>query len=142
MASWSTSFAGNCNVGGIVGATFTNTPINCINYGNISSYCNNNNVGSGYAGGIAGFNGYKDYGNLENNYNYGKAIISQGLNGDKLKKGGAGRIAGYSIKTNSCYSINSTTVNGSIPTENIAPNAINGGSLTKKEMDEKVKDLV
>lgn len=143
FASWSSSFAGNCNVGGIVGATFTNTPINCINFGNITSYTNHNGVGGvGYAGGIAGFNGYNGNGILKNNYNCGESIIAQGLDGRILRKGGAGRIAGYSIRTENCYSINNTTVNDVIPTQHNTPDDINGGTMTKSEIDMAIQSLL
>ncbi|MCM1114255.1 MAG: carboxypeptidase regulatory-like domain-containing protein [Clostridium sp.] len=141
------SFAGTSNVGGIVGATSSDNTSYCLNYGNISSCAKTNDNTTiyltSYAGGIVGYCGYYGSGNINNCYNYNNIIVSQTKDkDDNLRIGYAGRIAGYSIKTSDCYSINSTTINGSIPTESITPNSINGGSLTKKEMDEKIKDLV
>lgn len=140
------SFAGISNVGGIVGATSSDNISYCINYGNISSCAKTNNTTTyltSYAGGVAGYCGYYGSGIINNCYNYNDTIISQTKDkNDNLLIGDAGRIAGYSIKTSDCYSINTTTVNGSIPTKNISQNKINGGSLSKEEMDEKIKDLI
>lgn len=142
-ASWMTSFGGNCNVGGISGATFISIE-NSINYGNVSSFCNNPRGvnGCGYAGGIVGFIGYNGNGILSNNYNYCEKIVSEDLHGGRPKKGGAGRIAGGNENVISdCYSIDTTTVDGSVPSLYTTAYEINGQTLTKEEIDKLIKNI-
>ena len=134
-SGWS-SFAGHCNVGGVVGAT-SGEVLYSVNHGNVKS-CSLKS-GSSFAGGIAGFNGY--YGGGEINYcvNAGKSIISTG---QKENNGvyadinaEVGRIAASSTKTENCYSLDTTTCNNIIPTENIGLNDINGKSLSADELE-------
>jgi len=142
-ASNYTSFGGNCNVGGISGATFISIE-NSINYGNVSSFCNNprGTNGCGYAGGIVGFIGYNGNGILTNNYNYCEKIVSEDLYGGSPKKGGAGRIAGGNDNIISeCYSIDTTTVDGSVPSIYTTAYETNGQSLTKEEIDKLIKSI-
>lgn len=120
-SSGHSSFAGVCNVGGIVGATSSDYVKNSINYGNISAYldCNEmsnyvNTYSKAYAGGIAGYCGYYGSGLINQCYN-----ISQSVSCIKISNSGevlvndAGRISGHSIKNNNCYSIAETLVNNS-----------------------------
>lgn len=88
---WS-SFAANCNVGGIVGATYGNTLEDCINYGKVEAH--NIDKGSSpascFAGGIAGYIGYYGEGSIKNCYN-----VSSNVNADSI----AGRVAGTLISS-------------------------------------------
>lgn len=127
---------GNCNVGGIV--SVNQETVNSINYGNVYSYCTDKN--NCYAGGIVGYS-FENGGFLENNYNYGNIIIAQGLKGETILNGYASRIAGYSINILNCYSIDSTTINGSFPMQYNTHDNINGGTLTKIEMDKAIESL-
>lgn len=125
------SFAGNCNVGGIVGATFEET-LYCVNYGNINADAMVSNWStSSYAGGIAGFNGYYGSGRIKYCINAGVTITSVLGSTD----GKAGRIAASSYSTTECYSLDTTTLNGKIPTENIGANDINGESVDADNID-------
>lgn len=141
------SFSGNCNVGGIVGATAAET-LNSINYGNIYGYALK--CGTCYAGGIAGYNGYYSDGEVKNCINFCSSIMSIG----QLEKNeqyidtfnAAGRIAGgigtyRSNPIQNSYAVNTTLVNGQIPIENIGLNSINGESLSKVELEQKMKEI-
>lgn len=139
-------FAGISNVGGIVGATSSDNVSYCVNYGNISSCAKTNNKSTtyltSYAGGIAGYCGYYGSGSINNCYNLNDSISSYKKDkDDNIIPGTLGRIAGYSIKISECYSINTTTLNSSIPAENISTDDINGGSLTKEEIEEKIAQI-
>lgn len=138
----SSSFAGNCNVGGIVGATSGQTS-NSVNYGKI-----NGDAALGascYAGGVAGYNGYYGDGIIENCFNVGDSITATKLieqDGIIVSADGeAGRIAGCSQSTKNCYSVDLTLVNGVIPTTNIEADNVNGASLSKEEIDSMVNQL-
>lgn len=140
------SFAGTSNVGGIVGATSSDNISYCVNYGNISSCAKTNNASTtyltSYAGGIAGYCGYYGSGNINNCYNFNNSISSYKRDkDDNFMSGTLGRIAGYSIRINSCYSVNTTTLNGTIPTEYTQADQTNGFSLTKKEIEEKIAQI-
>ena len=79
---------------------------------------------------------------VENCYNVNSSMV-----GD-LNEGGTpfiGRIRGYfddvdGILANN-YSLNTTTLNGSIPTEDIGPDQKNGGSMTKAEIEKAIQEL-
>ena len=129
------TFAGNTNVGGIVGATSSITDDSCINYGNISAEGDPDGDGSSYAGGIIGFIGYYGRGNISNCYNLGQSITAETS---------AGRIAGELIESNASelYSLDSTLVNSGIPDESeTGTTTIHGASLTEDEISVKVYDL-
>lgn len=142
------SFAGNCNVGGIVGATSAET-LYAVNYGNIYGYALKR--GTCYAGGIAGYNGYYGDGEIKN-----CIVLSTSITAIKqLEKDDqyidsfsmAGRIVGdigtyRSDPIQDCYSLCTTLVNEEIPIENIASNAKNGESLEKSALEKIVKDFV
>lgn len=136
------SFAGNCNVGGIVGATLSRTS-NSVNYGNINGDAALR--ASCYVGGITGYNGYDGSGIPENCFNVGENITATKLieqDGIIVSADGeAGRIAGRSPSTMNCYSIDSTLVNGAIPTTNIEEDNVNGESLSKEEIDSIINQL-
>lgn len=128
------SFSGNCNVGGIVGATSSNTNKDCVNFGNIyaTTSCKE---GSIYAGGIAGWIGYYSSGSISNCYNRAKIIDSDFT---------AGRIAGHLINLNAsdCFSYDETLVNASIPTDGIGANQINGENMTFDEINLAIKPIL
>lgn len=116
-------FGGNCNIGGIAGTTIYGVSINCINYGNVTA--SRNSDGICYAGGIIGFIGSSG-GSFTNCYNFGKNITASE---------GVGRIAGrVRDGIRNCYSLDTTLVNGSIPTET-GPDTQNGKSLTVAEVE-------
>lgn len=127
------SFAANCNVGGIVGATSSDTNKDCVNFGNVSA-TKNCEDGSVSAGGIAGYCGYYGGGDISNCYNLGDEISSDE---------DAGRIVGVlnTVAATDVYSVDTTLVNGSIPTENIGPTLINGGSLTREEIIQRIRAI-
>ena len=105
------SFAGNCNVGGIVGATSSDFTRYSVNYGSIKSSCIYR--ASSYAGGIVGFCGYYGSGRIYNCVNIGANIDSTTLDkSGTVVVANAGRIAGYSINVEKCASLESTNVNG------------------------------
>ena len=118
------SFAGNCNSGGIVGATSSDYTKYCVNYGNVLSSVNSYTwSASSYAGGIAGYSGYYNSGKIFNCINICESIHSSKKDkDDQLIDADAGRIAGRSISISECYSIDSTKVNGS---------ATSGTNITK-----------
>lgn len=109
------SFAGNCNVGGIVGATSSDYTKYCVNYGNVSASTNTYTwSASSYAGGIVGYCGYYGSGKVFNCVNVAERISSTKKDSNnQVVDASAGRIAGMSISISECYSINTTTVNGS-----------------------------
>ncbi len=131
-----TSFAYQENVGGIVGATYSDTNDKCINYGNVTARMydgaiTGNSQAYCAAGGIAGYIGY-----------YTGGIISDGYNlGNVISDGAIGRVAGALNISSGLYSLDTATVNGVIPTEDIGVDKINGASLTKDEIDAKIKAL-
>lgn len=105
------SFAGNCNVGGIVGATSSDFTRYSVNYGSVKSSCIYR--ASSYAGGIVGFCGYYGSGRIYNCVNIGANIDSTTLDkSGTVVVANAGRIAGYSINVDKCASLESTNVNG------------------------------
>ena len=128
---------GNCNVGGIVGVNRETT--NSINYGNVYSYSAEKRTC--YAGGISGYS-YENNGILKNNYNYGEIISAQGLNSESISKGYAGRISGFLRSATDCYSIDTAKVNGSIPATYTTPDDINGGTMTKAELDKTTSSIL
>lgn len=139
------SFAGNCNVGGIVGANSSDTNSNCINYGNVYAITNcAGDNGLCYAGGYAGHIGYYRSGTISNCYNLGQTIRASngiGITGMHSK---AGRISGHVIsdKTSDCYSYDRTLVNGEIPTEDIGTDQINGESMTLDQINTAIEPIL
>lgn len=127
------SFAGNCNVGGIVGATSSDYTRYSVNYGNINATCAYG--ASSYAGGIAGYCGYYGSGRIKNCVNYNDSILSVSVdqNNSRIYKI-AGRIVGHSISNgvSECYSYSQTLVNDNL-CEGTATSK-NGGSCTKEQL--------
>ncbi|MCM1060682.1 MAG: S8 family serine peptidase [Eubacterium sp.] len=139
------SFALNCNVGGIVGASSGDTKI-CLNKGNITAYAKTNT--GVCAGGIAGYVGYYGDGKVISCYNWANTITAIGTKrqNDTLIEVGAnyiGRIVGFSENTVSRnYSIATTFVNGSITTDNSNNGVINGDDISEVEINEKYNQIL
>lgn len=136
-------------VGGIVGYAWgvnssRKADINsCVNYGNlvaISTRPNNYGIGGCYAGGILGY-GVADI-QISNCYNMSSSIDASCRNEVQEFTPIISRI--YTNSWNELsnnYSINTTTLNGSIPTEDIGPDQKNGGSMTKAEIEKAIQEL-
>ena len=109
------TFAGNCNAGGITGATSSDYVKYCVNYGNVSASADAyTSSASSYAGGIVGYCGYYGSGKVFSCVNIGTKIYSSKKdNKNQTDEANAGRISGSSISISECYSFGSTTVNGS-----------------------------
>ena len=129
---WS-SFAGNCNVGGIVGATSFDVLDKCINYGSISASktCEN---GSCYSGGVAGFVGYYSSGSITNCINAGPQIYA--------KDGSAGRVAGCVMRPDNLYSLSSTLCNGEIPSTEKDVTGKNGQDIDESELEGLINSII
>lgn len=144
----------SAEVGGIVGRAecWNNHDAvikNCVNFGNIESI-SATELTSTYEfskiGGILGSIKYVGFQKnkvlVENCYN-----VNSSMTGD-LNEGGTpfiGRIRGYFVDIDGIlsnnYSLNTTTLNGSIPTEDIGPDQKNGGSMTKAEIEKAIQEL-
>lgn len=126
------SFAGNCNVGGVIGATFNNIE-NSINYGDV--YGKSAFGASCYAGGITGYVGYQGVGQIEKCYNLGRNIDSikqEKINGTFVDcNAGAGRVYSKSqtSKRNDCYSMDYTLIDGELAVTGTISNGCNGESI-------------
>ena len=125
---WNT-FAAICNVGGIVGATSAYTLDDCVNFADISG----TGESSCYVGGIGGWSGYYSAGSLNNCYNVCNSVYSSG---------NAARVIGTLLHASELYSINTTLVNGAVPTENIGKESVNGESLNKAQISEAIRSLL
>lgn len=136
------SFAGNCNVGGLVGAVLSGTLTCNANYGNVKGYVQSGSkwLASCYVGGLIGYS----WGNAEKCYNLGETITSirQRINnGEYIEiEGEVGRIEGYGYRWNECYSLNTTTINGIIPTEITSDTEKNGLSESKSIIESFIID--
>lgn len=112
-----------------------------VNCGNITAISTNisYSIGKTFTGGIAGV--AKDS-TISNCYNLSDSLLSksQSQGGTSLIPYIA-RVSNDSAVLNNNYSINTTTLNGSIPTENIGPDQKNGGSMTKAEIEKAIQDL-
>ena len=134
---------GNCDIGGITGRATDNIDT-CINHGNISSVIhsdyNDTKYTKSYAGGIVGYLNYNinNPSKISNCCNLAEKINAYTMNNIPRS---AGRIAGYSRYISDCYSVNTTTLNGTIPTEYTQVDQINGASLTKEEIEEKLAQI-
>ena len=125
----------------------------CVNYGDVSTEAIINpesaftGTPNSHAGGISGK--LADTGmSIENCYNLCSKIVSDTHDaaGNKFLFS-LSRICsdcfeasrGYPILE--CYSLITTTLNGTIPTEDIGPDKKNGGSMTKAEIEKAIQDL-
>ena len=126
----------NVIVGGIVGENyrFAESPTrveNCVNYGDIDSSLMESVVSK--AGGIVG---QSVNGKIVNCYNICSNINS---NPDYI-----GRIVGYLYNTSitNSYSLDSTKINGEIPTQDVGSDRINGASMTEAEINEAIQNIL
>lgn len=116
----------------------------CINYGNVTS----DNVSGGIIGSLPKMDSpifTEACILIKQCYNAGLKIVA---NGNDISEGNyfyIKRICGYSgddkSRFSDNYSINTTTLNGSIPTEDIGPDQKNGGSMTKAEIEKAIQEL-
>ena len=119
----------------------------CVNFGNltsISTHPNKNLLYPSWCGGIVGDMG--PYLRIENCYNASTELNAISRNSEQEGKPYIGRICGYLLNEideilSNNYSFNTTTLNGSIPTENIGPDQKNGGSMTKAEIEKAIQEL-
>lgn len=128
---------GNCTAGGIVGDSSNNIS-QSINYGNVSAEA----LGSGYAyaGGIRGKNYFYNF-ETSDCINVGPNISAVSYNDKKEiveSRRAAFRIGVYA---KNCYSLNSTLVNGKVPTENVDKDDLQGASVTMSEITRLIKEL-
>lgn len=136
---------GNCNVGGIVGTT-SYSVTDSVNYGNIYSFAGG--YGLSFAAGIAGAFGYFSSGFIQNCYNMCDTIESYTHEGTTTSGftpiyDDGYRLCNWSKKEcTNLYSIDSTLVNGSIPTEFTSETELNGKSLTETEINEKIQYIL
>ena len=142
------AYGGVVEVGGILGSTSTSAyqaSINkSVNYGIITAIATSRPMTSSFTGGIIGRIQAKDI-TLSNCYNVCDSITSktQNDNGAALPSVVA-RIAdssNYAVSFVNNHAIDSITLNGSIPTEDIGPDQKNGGSMTKAEIEKAIQDL-
>lgn len=142
------AYGGVVEVGGILGSTSTSAyqaSINkSVNYGIITAIATSRPMTSSFTGGIIGRIQAKDI-TLSNCYNVCDSITSktQNDNGAALPSVIA-RIAdpsNYAVSFVNNHAIDSITLNGTIPTENIGPDQKNGGSMTKAEIEKAIQDL-
>ena len=143
------TFAYNCNVGGIIGATARNDNNNLVNMGNITATAYN---GTSAAGGIIGFLGYFSSGKMENCYNGASEISSythqknNSTNQFEIVSANAGRICGRQTGSASnplleLYSIGTTLVNGAVPTQGITKTEINGETVSKDFINKEIERI-
>lgn len=134
---YTSSFAVNANVGGIVGSTSSDTLNRCVNHGSISATTGKETRFTEVsAGGIAGWIGYYNSGSISSCYNLGESITSTNH---------VGRIAGRLIENKSTgnYSLDVTCVNGLIPPANeTGESTIHGGTMSRSQIEAAVKSIV
>lgn len=136
------SFAYNCNVGGIVGAT-SGSIRNCVNEGKITAKINGDTGNNVAAGGIVGYNGYYSSGDIYQSFNNSASIQSYYYYEKKpIKYSNAGRVCGCNVsRISDSYSYFGTRVNLSIPTENIGKNQINGETISSVELNKRLGEI-
>lgn len=142
------NYGGNTiEAGGIVGEfSGSNYDIDkidkSVNCGNVTAISTNiySSIGETLTGGIAGR--VKGYSTISNCYNLSTSLLSrsQSQNGTILIPYIA-RVSNDSALLRNNYSLNTTTLNGSIPTEDIGPDQKNGGSMTKAEIEKAIQEL-
>lgn len=127
---WRT-YNAHCEVGGVIGEAVGKTRDavvdDCFNYGNVTASSVEHT--SNYVGGIVGSFSFWE-GNIANCYNLGERIDGENV----------GRISGCSFGSysESLYSLDTTLVNGEIPTEGIGESDKNGQSLSLAEIKARV----
>lgn len=139
---------GKTVAGGIIGSgdNYKHSLNDCINFGNIDAYCSSDNTS--YAGGLCGQFAVLNADSIINCYNLANSITAYGV--IKEKDGKKQLVDGYPGRITSDhrshwlngYSIDSTLINGKIPNEDCEINLKNGLSLTKEEIEEKIKPIL
>lgn len=144
---------GDSMVGGIIGnaGSIARQGIikQCVNFGKITSVCTllPNELDSAYCGGITGNSWITDSVKLEECYNLANELEAVCRTSTEEKETNIGRISGvlleYNGSTNisSCYSLDSTLMNGLPATEYVGPDQKNGGSMSRAEIEKAVTDL-
>lgn len=127
----------NYEIGGIIGKGGSiNT---CVNYGNLkgeSKKIYDHLVCS--AGGISGASwNYSQ--SIKNCYNLAKNIEGTNLSGNGTYN--YTRICANAKQIDKCYSIDSTLLNGQIPTDNIGVDKPNGANLSEEEIIRRIDEL-
>ena len=142
------AYGGVVEAGGILGGTTTSSgqgPINkSVNYGSISAIATSRPMTSSFAGGIAGR--VQGAITISNCYNACDSIVSKTQDDDGsvnapviARIGNHSKYATISFVNN--HSIASTTLNGIVPLQDIAPDQQNGGSMTKAEIEKAIQEL-
>lgn len=138
---------GTTNMGGITGSigflssNFSQKILKCLNYGNLQiSVSDNVRLGNCILGGIVGeVAQHVSKANISNCYNICHSIDISNENSQNNVM--VSRIGCNAAKYSNNYSINTTTLNGTIPTEDIGPDQKNGGSMTKAEIEKAIQEL-
>ena len=138
---------GTTNMGGITGSigflssNFSQKILKCLNYGNLQiSVSDNVRLGNCILGGIVGeVAQHVSKANISNCYNICRSIDISNENSQSNVM--VSRIGCNAAKYSNNYSINTTTLNGTIPTEDIGPDQKNGGSMTKAEIEKAIQEL-
>lgn len=145
-----TNTGAGSRVGGIIatleGTKDRNENISkCVNFGtltSISTYPGRNSLCPSWCGGIVGQDSI--YANVKNCYNLCTELNAISRNSEKEGEAYIGRICGNYWNNETLlnnYSLDSTTLNGTIPTEDIGPDQKNGGSMTKAEIEKAIQEL-
>ncbi len=120
----------NCELGGIVGSDGDDIE-GCVNYGNIEGSAPKEYNCS--IGGIAGGGHYMSVcASIDNCFNLGRRMNSSNAYAYRI---------GTSKQLTECYSLDSTLIDGEIPTENIGAEKENGASLSEEEILKKIEVL-
>ena len=144
-------FGGDSYVGGIFGYISSYLPSvtvdKCVNAGDVHSYYSLGKDGTVgiYAGGIGGILGgtyeSKRQTKVINCFNLCHSITSLYERPNSVNKGLIGRIGHIGGEGANNFSLNTTSLNGSIPTNYIGSDEENGGSMTKAEIEKAIQEL-
>lgn len=124
----------------------------CVNYGDITSELLTSpeilSSSCSISGGIVGSLPDMDSSIfIEQCYNAGSKIVANSKDSSRENNFYLNRICGDCFISSrgapilNCYSLDTTTLNGSIPTEDIGPDQKNGGSMTKAEIEKAIQEL-
>lgn len=147
---WATS-------GGVTGNMYSSPHLQasikrCVNYGDITSELLTSpeilSSSCSISGGIVGSLPDMDSSIfIEQCYNAGSKIVANSKDSSRENNFYLNRICGDCFISSrgapilNCYSLDTTTLNGSIPTEDIGPDQKNGGSMTKAEIEKAIQEL-
>lgn len=124
----------------------------CVNYGDITSELLTSpeilSSSCSISGGIVGSLPDMDSSIfIEQCYNAGSKIVANSKDSSRENNFYLNRICGDCFISSrgapilNCYSLDTTTLNGSIPTEDIGPDQKNGGSMTRAEIEKAIQEL-